>query len=380
MSMNNLTMTIFGDICPTEDYIELFKSGKPEMIVHDIIPLIAKNDFCIANLEAPAISEPSPIKKCGPTLSIDEEDLALLSKAGINAVSLANNHIKDHGEKAVLNTIEKCHMAGIDTFGAGENLDLSAKPLFFEKDGIKVGVFSCGEIEFNAAGKNAPGANYFDPYTTFELIQDIKDKCDYLVVLYHGGIEHYRYPSPLLRKKCRAMIRFGADIVLCQHSHCIGTQENYKGGSIIYGQGNSVFGYRNGDDLWNNGLIVEADFSKEGFKISLLPICAKPDGVCLADKKMADAILQDMNMLSENISDEDFIEKEWDKFCSSQAPLDVALMMGYSRILNKLNRILKNRIILMFNDKNKFRIMKNLVRCDAHHEVLVRIYENLSEK
>lgn len=378
--MDSLKITIFGDICPTEDYITLFKSEDPEMLFHDVIPIIKESDFCIANLEAPAISKPTPIEKCGPTLGIDENDLSILAKAGINAVSLANNHIKDHGEDAVVNTVKKCLTVGIDTFGAGMDLTSSAQPIFFEKYGIKIGFFSCGEIEFNAAGKNTPGANYFDPYTTLEQIKNIKTNCDYLIVLYHGGIEYYRYPTPLLRKKCRAMVRFGADIVLCQHSHCIGTKEEYKGGEIVYGQGNSIFGHRNGNESWNRGLIVAAEFFDSGFKLSLLPVKAEKNGIWLAEDELAKEIILDLNKKSENIADDDFIEKEWDKFCGSQAPLDLALMLGYNRVLNKFNRVLKNRIILTLNSKKKFRIMKNLVRCDAHHEVLVRIYENLSEK
>ena len=43
---------------------------------------------------------------------------------------------------------------------------------------------------------------------------ELKKQCDYVIVLYHGGKEHYRYPSPYLQKVCRKIVDKGADIVV----------------------------------------------------------------------------------------------------------------------------------------------------------------------
>ena len=99
---------------------------------------------------------------------------------------------------------------------------------------------------------------------------------DYLIVLNHGGIEYYKFPSPLLQRKCREMVKCGADFVVCQHSHCIGTAENFLNGTILYGQGNSVFGYKDNSDSWNNGLLVKLTLSDlEQKRIEYIPISAK---------------------------------------------------------------------------------------------------------
>ena len=71
-----------------------------------------------------------------------------------------------------------------------------------------------------------------------EKIKDIKKNCNYLIVVYHGGKEFYRYPSPYLKELCEFFTKIGADIVICQHSHCIGAQEKLDDKTIIYGQGN----------------------------------------------------------------------------------------------------------------------------------------------
>ena len=72
-----------------------------------------------------------------------------------------------------------------------------------EVKGKRIGVISFAEEEFNLATENAPGANFFDVYESPEYVAECKKNCDFLIVLYHGGIEHYRYPSKILQKKCK---------------------------------------------------------------------------------------------------------------------------------------------------------------------------------
>ena len=43
-------------------------------------------------------------------------------------------------------------------------------------------------------------------------------ECDYLIVLYHGGVQEYRFPTPKLSIICKRMCDKGADLVICQHS------------------------------------------------------------------------------------------------------------------------------------------------------------------
>lgn len=84
-------------------------------------------------------------------------------------------------------------------------------------------------------------ANPFVESKLYLDIQNIKKEVDYLIVIFHGGKEFYRFPSPILQKNCRSVIDFWADCVITQHSRCIGCEEIYKDRKIIYGQGNFIF-------------------------------------------------------------------------------------------------------------------------------------------
>ena len=368
------SIMIFGDICPDNDYRALFDSGQYGPFDNEIVCDINNSSFVIGNLECPATENRIPIVKCGPTLRAEPKDIELLSRLGFSILSLANNHILDYGILSAEETIQKCESCGIMTVGAGRNMEQASESLIVDADGKKVGILSFAEAEFNLATETAPGANHFDPYTSYDDVSSLKKQTDFIIILYHGGIEHYQYPSPLLQKKCRGFIKAGANLVLCQHSHCIGTEEKYENGTILYGQGNSVFGYREGNKTWNEGIVVKVDLSSQEISYKLLE--ADKNGIHYAeDDKSTERIVQ-LKKESVVVKDSAEIKFRWMKYCASQAPLDMPLLYGRNRVYIKLNRILRNKLIDHIYSRKKQRITMNLLRCESHHEVIQTILEN----
>lgn len=239
MRETEMKLLIAGDTVPTPSNYALFESSDLRALVgEEIESLIAQSDFFILNLEAPLVDEDTPIAKCGPNLRAPTNTIAGLQAMKPGLISLANNHIMDHGEEGLLSTLNVLKQANIAYTGVGNNLKEAALPHIFDVEGQRIGVYSCAEHEFSIATDDAPGANPFDPLYSLDHIADLKKICDHVIVLYHGGKEHYRYPSPNLQKTCRRMVEKGADLVVCQHSHCIGCREEYRDSIIVYGQGN----------------------------------------------------------------------------------------------------------------------------------------------
>ena len=169
------------------------------------------------------------------------------------------------------------------------------------------------------------------------------------------------------------MIEAGADLVLCQHSHCIGTTETYHGKTILYGQGNSVFGYRAGDEKWNEGLLVELDVLTSNISFKLMK--ATPEGIEFADTKDSDARIDLMRKQSEILDDVAAIKASWNAFVEENKALYYSMLLGKNRVFNKLNRILKNKLIEILYRKRPQMITMNILRCDAHREVLITMLE-----
>ncbi|MGN0515893.1 CapA family protein [Eubacterium sp.] len=372
--MSKSDILIFGDICPDNDYKQLYGYNGKSVFDEKIKALVNDSGLVVGNLECPATKSISVIKKCGPVLKAEPEEIKYLSEFGFDVFSLANNHILDYGKDAVLDTINTLNEYKLKHFGADINEEKSKSPLIIEINGKKVGLLSFAEAEFNLAMGDDPGANHFDPYSSFDDIVNLKKSCDYVIVLYHGGIEYYVNPSPLLQKKCRKMAKSGADLILCQHSHCIGTIEKIDGSTIIYGQGNAAFGYREGNDSWNEGFIVSVSLDDNSVNLHL--INAVENGVVLADEIDSQNRIERMIKESEHLDDSIWIKEEWNKYCDKQKALYLPLIYGKNRVFNKVNRILDNLLIkLLFNSK-KQRITMNLIRCEAHHEVIQTIFEN----
>ncbi len=357
-----MKLLICGDICPTTDYRHLFDDS--EKLFGNMISLIKESDYAVCNFECPATDSNDRILKTGPSLKAEKRDLQMLKNIGFDAVSIANNHILDYGYQGIADTLSTANECGVAVFGGGENSLQAQKPLIVEQMGKKIGFMSFAEHEFNIATDSTPGANLFDPYVSLEQIRKTSAECDYLIVLYHGGIEHYIYPSPLLQKKCRAMVDFGADLVLCQHSHCIGTREEYEDSTIVYGQGNCIFGYREGNKAWNEGLAIQVEIT-DNVKITYHLINATKDGISIIDdNRRLDEFFED----SEKLSDKDFLQKKFSAFCKKRSALDMPLFFGKNRVLIKLNRISGGR--LFKPSKRKVMVTHNLIRCDAWNEVM----------
>lgn len=379
MKNQSLEIIVCGDLCPTPDTKEYFESQDKDTLFNDVISVFKKSDFVLGNLEFVLTDTPSPIKKAGPILHANTNYLKVLKEAGIQTVSLANNHIKDCGEKGVLSTISTCKENKIDFFGAGKKLSEAKDPYIKIIDEYKIGFISFAEQEFNVASDTECGAAFLDPYEDFDRISEFRQQVDYLIILYHGGIEYYEYPSPLLQKKCRKFIEKGADLVTCQHSHCIGTIEDYNQGTILYGQGNTLFGYREGDDSWNQGLLIKLTFEDKKTKpeLEFIPIHATKKGIEKLDKSNSKELLESLHNKSLKIKDPNFIKSNWVKFCTSKQSDYMAFLFGFNRILVHLNRLLKNRVVKIFFSKKSIMINKNIIRCESHNEVLSSILNEL---
>ena len=348
-----------ADMAATAANEDLFINGEIEKITDNgILEYLKKFDFRVMNIEMALTDTNEPIVKCGPNIKASKKAINAIKKFNPSLALLSNNHVLDFGEDGLRDTVEVLSENCIPYIGAGENLADSRVPYILEQDGKKVGIYNCGEHEFTIAGENSWGANPYEPLVTFDDIEVLKQKCDYVVVIYHGGKEHYRYPSPEVQKRCRKMIDKGADAVICQHSHCIGCFEDYNGGKIIYGQGNFVFVENINEEAWHTSLIVGVTV-EDGLKFEYFPICMSNVGARTATEAEAKEILDNFYKRSEEIKTPGFIQKSYSEFAAK-------MIGGY---LKKMQSV--------FDANGEYNMemitaMFNYFTCEAHLEVVAQ--------
>ena len=378
-----MKIIIGADLVPTKSNYSYFSNGNIESIIDDgIIDIINSANYRIFNLEVPLTDTVNNISKAGPHLIAPTSTINGIKKLNIDFFTLANNHILDQnveGLESTMNVLNNNHIA----FAGVGNIDEAAKCYFIELEGKKIGIFCCTEHEFSIVESDRVGANPFIALDTPDLILEYKKQCDYLIILYHGGKEQYRYPSPNLQKICHKLVDKGADLIVCQHSHCIGCEEKYKHGTIVYGQGNFLFD-RFSNEFWNESLLLELKIDDDNVNINYIPIVKNGNGVVLADKISKERILTQFIKRSEEIKTYKFIENEYEKYALKN--LDnyiLSLCMvnnGFVfKVFNKLSFRKFQKIIVKRYIKKKRNTLINKIECEAHSELLLTALKNIEK-
>ena len=211
---------LFGaDLVPTSVTEADFVKGDAKTLFGTVCDLAKSMDKVVVNLECALTDSEGAIKKFGPNLKAKPGSVNGLKALGVTEVLISNNHTFDFGKQGLIDTVKALEDAGLPYTGVGENDTDSRKPYFIEAEGKRIAIINVCEHEYSYAIPNRMGANPFDPFLTMQDIRALKKECDFVIVVYHGGKEYCRYPSPRLYNLAHEMVLCGADTVLMQHSH-----------------------------------------------------------------------------------------------------------------------------------------------------------------
>lgn len=234
--------------------------------------ILAGADIAVANLESAVGVTGTPAPKAytfrAPPIAV--EALAL---AGIDLVSLANNHSLDYGPESLAETRALLAEGGILSAGAGPNRTAAHAPAVVELDGLTIAFLAYVTVPVEGGGAGfdprtwdatdeTPGVAWLDVPAMVADIEAARDEADLVVVLLHFGIEWESEPSEAQRQQARAAIDAGATLVLGSHPHVLQPIEEYGSGLIAYSLGNFVF-----DGFWdpaNDSIILLVELTAKG--------------------------------------------------------------------------------------------------------------------
>lgn len=330
---------IVGDLFPTEQNFSYFSNGDVESLFgKEIVNLFAKSDYRICNLEGALSDNPGKCRKTGPVKVAATSAVEAYKKLGIDCCMLANNHATDGGHQGMIDTMKTLEEAGINYIGAGKNEKEIVRSFVKEVGGIKIGFYNVSETMYNKPTKDKAGAWLYDEYIVCRELEQLKMKCDYLIVIYHGGIEKFHYPSPEMRKRFYRMADNGADMILAQHTHCVGCEEWYNGSYLLYGQGDFLL--KNfAPGLTDTGLIIELDIHDRKVQIKKhLVNSIENMFVRYSEQQNFDAF----DERSRKVKDEKFVKDQLQKFCDSELRLYLTAFKSPSRFMLRLKKFFPN--------------------------------------
>jgi poly-gamma-glutamate capsule biosynthesis protein CapA/YwtB (metallophosphatase superfamily) len=223
--------------------------------------LLSLSDLSIANFENPA-PDRFYYHPGGFTFTADPALIEGLTNAGIDWVSLANNHIGNAGDQGVLDTLQNLDSWGIAHGGAEANLAAAREATLLDAGGLTVGILGYDTIKpAYAATSDSPGSNEMSPTRVREDVAAAREAgADLVIVFPHWGTEYTATTTATQRRLAHAAIDAGADIVIGSHTHWAGGMEVYKGRPIVYSLGDFVFNVDRSEQT-QEGILVEATLS-----------------------------------------------------------------------------------------------------------------------
>ncbi|MBN1183221.1 MAG: CapA family protein [Bacteroidales bacterium] len=367
-----IKILITGDFCPIGRIEHLSKEGNYRSIFNDFYSVLQGNHLNITNLESPIYNGSKPIFKTGLNIKADESVVKTLAYGGFDLVTLANNHIMDFGQEGLKSTIKICKREKISIVGAGFNLQEARKIFYKRIQGKICAILNMAENEWSTTTGEMPGSNPYNPITAYYDIQEAKKKADYVILIVHGGHQHYPLPSPRMVETYRFFIDAGANIIIGHHPHCFSGYEKYNGGFIFYSLGNFIFdrGHYKDDD-WNYGYAVKLLISEKDLSFKIIPYkqCTRMPGVLLLNDSEKQAFNNKIHKLSSIVSDDKLLLKEWSLFTKTKKD---SYLLYFEFCKFRIYKSLRYRkLIPRLLSKRSMRILLNILRCESHKEMAI---------
>ena len=188
---------------------------------------LANGDYTIANLET-TIGQYRDMAYSGfPLFNTPEALLDAVRDAGVDFLTLANNHMLDRYFEGLLSTVEHVDAWGFDHGGANRSLEEKQTPVVVDVNGIRVGMLCYTqmtngmEAHCNAAVKEY-GVNYMRKADYAEDVRKLREAgADVVFAMPHWGEEYKRQPESNTVNQARRLIAAGVDVVLGSHPHMV---------------------------------------------------------------------------------------------------------------------------------------------------------------
>ena len=397
--MKKIRLAIGADIVPGEQNIADFASGNVEALLGgELTELLGQMDFSAFNLETPLSDVESPIRKAGPNHRVPEAAIKGIQKISPYFLTLANNHIMDQGEQGLAVTEKLLDQNNIAHAGTGKSLQDASRPYITEVEGIRVGIYCCAEHEFSIAGEDTAGANPYDPLESFDAVYALKQQTDYVIVLYHGGREFYRYPTPELQRVFHKFADKGADLVIAQHTHCIGCREKYHGAELVYGQGNFHF-TADHNEYTDSSLLIEVSLEKEGNTNEIPTLKSSPvkreiqyhvvdasgDNIRLANETLKNNVLHGFQLRSTEIEEPVFVSRHFEEYAKTQGSTYSKVLHGkYSFLERVYLHFVKHSFEYFYRghvgDNRRIDSLIDFMSCETHKEITLAEARRVAKK
>ena len=233
-----------GDVNLDPDYLPTLDTLGYGAVWDGVRDTFAEAELVLANLECAPTRGGVPQPKQF-VFRCELDALPAMRDAGVDVVSLANNHSGDHGIPAMVEGVGSVEAAGIVAVGVGADEAEAYTPRFVEVAGWRIAILGFGgvvpEPSWTARGALPGQATGYDPARMAEAVALARDDADLVIATVHWGAEGALEPRQEDVVKAEAMIAAGADVVFGHHAHRLQPLQEVDGAPVFWNLGNFVW-------------------------------------------------------------------------------------------------------------------------------------------
>ncbi len=233
-----------GDVNLDPGYVPVLREAGFAAAWDGVRDTFAAADLVMVNLECAATDGGTPQDKQF-VFRCALDGLEPMREAGVDVVTLANNHSGDYGIPGMVESRYNVEAAGIEAVGVGEDEADAYAPRILEINGWRVAIIGFGGVvpvpEWTARGGLPGQPTGYDPNRMAEAIAVAAADADLVIATVHWGEEGALEPREEDRVKAEAMIEAGVDVVFGHHAHRLQPLERVDDVPVFWNLGNFVW-------------------------------------------------------------------------------------------------------------------------------------------
>lgn len=250
-----VTLAFGGDV-HFERWLAAAVRDDPTGALATLTPLLGDADLAVVNLETAVTDRGTPAAK-EHTFRAPADGLTALASAGVDVVSIANNHGMDYGPEGLIDTLRTARHAGLTVVGGGRDDVEAYRPHIAEIHGRRVAIVAATQVLDSStvatwtARADQPGLASAKPdedglARLLAAVHQAARDADTVAVMLHWGREKDECPLPAQTELAAQLRAAGADIIVGGHAHRLAGGGRLGDAVVHYGLGNLVFYARQG--------------------------------------------------------------------------------------------------------------------------------------
>lgn len=266
-----------GDILFHTRVLDAAEAHGMDRVFEGLREVIEPDEIAFANLETPLSMEREPMRGNPPRLGAPPSSAAVLARAGLDVLSVANNHVWDQSHLGLADTLDAVRDAGIVAVGAAATEALAPGPVVIERGGVRVAFVAWTDHIQGYAGSRRPAARVamYEPRAARRALEAARAEADVVVASMHWGLAYRNESRSEQRSAAEYLIRHGADVVLGHGPHVLQPVER-----VSSPRGEALVAYSLGNLVSNQGYLYRRGRRERGVERPLREPATR-DGIWL---------------------------------------------------------------------------------------------------